>query len=56
LSVALGEIVGPAFARHLPGCAVSRTEEDAIRRAWEGRDAERARAGTSTALSADFRA
>ena len=38
-----GLLVGLLVAGILPGCSISPTQQDAIRRAWEARDAERAR-------------
>jgi len=37
-----GGLIGLLLAGTLPGCATSPAEQDAIRRAWEERDAERA--------------
>lgn len=38
-----GLLVGLLVAGILPGCSISPAQQDAIRRAWEERDAERAR-------------
>ena len=41
--VRAGILVGTLLAGSLQGCSISPAEQDAIRRAWEDRDAERAR-------------
>jgi len=39
----LGILVGLLLCGSLQGCSISPAQQDAIRRAWEERDAERAR-------------
>lgn len=36
-------LAGILWVRFLQGCSISPAEQDAIRRAWDARDAERAR-------------
>ena len=38
-----GILAGILWAAILPGCSISPAQQDAIRQAWEERDAERAR-------------
>ena len=53
--VRAGILVGTLLAGSLQGCSISPAEEDAIRRAWEDRDAERAAGLSLVAVSAEAR-